>query len=86
MNWKIPAWWTLKAFENDTYTLTRVDGIQLASHKSRMMIWGWSFTKGGEHFLGEPRWDDGIVAEAAAEYPDPADFLAELDRYYPVES
>ena len=25
-NWTLPAGWTLKAFPNDTYTLTRTDG------------------------------------------------------------
>jgi len=83
VNWKLPPGWTLKSFPNDTYALTRADGVTIYSYKTQMMIWGWRFVDGGEHFL--EKWDDGIIAEAAAQYPDPADFLPEVDAHYPME-
>jgi len=82
--WDIPSWWTLKAFDNDTYTLTRVDGVVISSYKTSMMIWGWRFGEGIEHF--SDRWDTGAIAEAAAQYPDPAEFLSAVDGHYPVET
>lgn len=100
MNWKIPSWWTLDPYEDGTFMLIRVDGIVLSSYQTGMGIWGWCISEGGEHFV--EALDEGlitetdnetgesrilpIVAEAAMHYPDPATFLHEVDRIYPVEA
>lgn len=81
--WRLPSGWTLKSFENDTHILTRVDGVTIHSYQTRMMIWGWQFADKAEPFLD--KWEDGIIAEAAAEYPDPADFLPDVDAHYLME-
>ena len=98
MTWTIPAWWELERFPNDTYTLTRVDGIQLGSYKTSMGIWGWCVMAGEEHFIEcfpdtitETCDEDGserllpLIAEGAMQYPDPATFLSDIDEHYPVE-
>jgi hypothetical protein len=98
MTWDIPAWWELERFPNDTYTLTRVDGIQLGSYKTGMGFWGWCVIKGGEHF--EEAFDEALIetdedgvetklpkiTEGAMQYPDPATFLGDLDEFYPCET
>lgn len=81
--WQIPPGWKLKPYPNDTFSLIRLDGVTLHSYKTRMMIWGWRLVAGEEPFLN--KWDDGVVAEAAAEYPDPALFLPELDSHHPIQ-
>lgn len=97
-DWDIPSWWTLAIFGNGTYTLTRVDGIRVSAYRGSMMIWGWCVDTGGEHF--EDMYEDAfteeaadgtirhlpIMLEAAAQFPDPAEFLPEMDAHYPVEA
>jgi len=82
--WSIPSWWTLCIFDNDTYTLTRVDGIVLGSYKTQMHIWGWRLLQGEEQFTNE--WEDGTIIEAAGQYPRPGDLLFNVDQHYPVET
>jgi len=99
-DWVIPAWWDLKPFENGTFTLTRVDGVVLSSFQTRMGFWGWCVTEGEAPFLEHYGKEDAMieedakgnvrylprVREAPFQYPDPAEFLPEVDRYYPLEA
>jgi len=94
----LPYWWTLEHFPNDTYTLTRVDGVELSAYKTGMGFWGWCISEGGEHFEGVfpealvETAEDGTerllpkIVEGGMVYPNPVTFLADLDRHYPVES
>lgn len=99
MNWKIPTWWTLTP-DGPCFVLARVDGIVLSSFQTEMGLWGWCITEGGAYFVDyyDPHdalietLEDGTerllftVAEAPMAYPDPAEFLPEIDRMYPVEA
>jgi hypothetical protein len=95
--WELPSWWSLEP-SDDCFVLLRVDGIELSSFKTGMGFWGWCISKGGEQFTElydeelvsdnedgtEEAWP--IVIEGAGFFPDPADFLFEIDQHYPVEA